>query len=103
MDLFGIRSMAELKETHRGWVEEALEKQSYGERQPRWTDSIAVGSEAFVRDMKERLGTKAMWREIVGENGAYELREAETCYEADFGPKKGVLRQENAFFWDVSV
>jgi hypothetical protein len=44
-----------------------------------------------------------MWREIVRANGTYELREAETCYEADFGPKKGGLRKENAFFWDISV
>ena len=95
--------MDEFRKIHRGWVTEALEKQSYQERHPRWTDSIAVMSEAFVRDTKERLGTKAMWREIVGANGTYELREAEICYEADFGPKKAGLRQENAFFWDISV
>lgn len=95
--------MDEFRKIHRGWVTEALEKQSYREPQPRWTDSIAVGSEAFVGDTKEKLGTKAMWREIVGANGTYGLREPETCYEADFGLKKVGLRQENAFFWDISV
>lgn len=69
IELFGIQSMDEVRKIQRDWVTEALEKQSYRERQPRWNDSIAFMSEAFVRDRKERLGTKAMWREIVGANG----------------------------------
>ena len=87
MDLFGVRSMEEFKGVHRGWVTEALEKQGWRNRQPQWTESIAVGSEGFVRETKERLGAKAMWREVVGENGSYELRESLTSYEDDFGPK----------------
>ncbi len=75
IDLFGFQSMDEFREIHKGWVIEALEKEKYRERQPRWTESIAVGSEDFVRDMKEKLGPRAIWREIVGANGIYELRE----------------------------
>jgi len=92
MDLFGIRSMEEFKGVHRGWVTEALEKQGWRKRQPQWTESIAVGGEGFVRETKERLGAKAMWREVVGENGTYELRESLTSYEDDFGPKNLGLR-----------
>jgi len=88
---------------HRGWVTEALEKQGWQKRQPQWTESIAVGSEGFVRETKERLGAKAMWREVVGVNGTYELRESLTSYEDDFGPKNIDLRPENAFFWDIST
>ncbi|MBI5967893.1 MAG: transposase [Deltaproteobacteria bacterium] len=102
MDLFGIRNMEELKERHRGWVEEALEKQSYWERQPRWAESIAIGSEGFVRDTKERLGARAKWREIVRANGSYELRDPPTAYGAEFGLENAGLRQENAFYWDMS-
>jgi hypothetical protein len=92
MDLFGIRSMEEFKGLHRGWVTEALEKQGWRKRQPQWMESIAVGGEGFVRETKERLGAKAMWREVVGENGTYELRESLTSYEDDFGPKNVGLR-----------
>ncbi|MBI5966355.1 MAG: transposase [Deltaproteobacteria bacterium] len=103
IDLFGIQSMDEFKKTYKGCVEEALEKQSQRERQPRWTESIAVGSEAFVRDVKGKLGAKGMWREVIGANRSYELREATTAYGADFGLEKGDLRQKNTFHWGLSV
>jgi putative transposase len=102
MDLFGGRSMEEFKGVYRGWVKEALEKQGWRNRQPQWTESIAVGSKGFVRETKERLGAKAMWRGVVGENGTYELRESLTSYEGDFGPKNVDLRLKNAFYWDIS-
>lgn len=103
MDLFGIQSMDEFKKTYSGWIEEALGKESYREREPRWTESIAVGSEGFVRDTKERLGIKAVGRDVIGANGSYELREPETPYEANFSLESEGLRQENTFYWDISV
>jgi hypothetical protein len=102
MDLLDMKSVDELKEAYRGWVDEALEKQAPG-RQPRWTESIAVGSESFVRDTKERLGIKAIGREVIGSNGIYELREPGVSYNANFDPENGDLRHENAFYWDISV
>ncbi len=74
INLFDARSVDELKKTYRSWVEEALEKQSYCKRETRWTESIAVGSEVFVRETKEKLGMKAIGRELVGANGSYEFR-----------------------------
>ena len=102
IDLFDIQSMDEFKKTHRGWVEEALRRESHHEREPRWTESIAVGSEGFVRETKEKLGIKAMGREVIGANGSYELREPETAYGPGFGSENEDLRQENAFYWDLS-
>ena len=97
--------MAEVKfdlRCGRGWVEEALRGKSHHEREPRWTESIAVGSEGFVRETKEKLGIKAMGREVIGANGSYELREPETAYGPGFGSENEDLRQENAFYWDLS-
>ena len=102
MEIFDIKSMDGLKKTYGDFVEEALHKQSR-ERDRRWSESIAVGSEAFVRDTKERLGIKAVGREVMGKEGFYELRESEVPYEANFGRGNGDLRQENAFFWDESI
>ena len=102
MDLFGVRSMEEFKGVHRGWVKEALEKQGRRIRQPQWTENIAVGSEGFVRETRERLAAKAMWREVVGENGTFELRESLTSYGDDFGPKNVDLRLENGVYWEIS-
>jgi hypothetical protein len=91
-----------LKEIYWGWVEEALEKQAR-QRQPRWTESIAVGSEAFVRDTKEKLGIRAVGREVIGANGSYELREPGAGYESNFSTENVGLSEENTFYWDVSV
>jgi hypothetical protein len=99
MELFDTRSMDELQKTYGGFVEEALQKKGR-ERDGRWSESIAVGSEAFVRDTKERLGIKAVGREVMKNGGSYELREPEVSYEANLSPENGHLRQENAFFWD---
>ena len=94
-------SMDELRKTYRDWVEEALEKKGR-ERQPQWTESIAIGAEAFVRETKERLGIRAMGREVIGTNEYYELREPETSYKADFGQENDGLSQENRYFVDLS-
>jgi hypothetical protein len=46
MALLNIRNMEELKKSYRGWVEEELVKEDR-ERQPRWTESVAVGSDGM--------------------------------------------------------
>jgi putative transposase len=73
----GIKSVDGLKKSYQEVVEEALQKQSR-ERDGRWSESIAVGSQAFVRGIKEKLDAKAIWREIIGADGSYELREPAT-------------------------
>jgi putative transposase len=103
LDFFGVGSMGKLKETYRDWVSEGLERQDFRRRQSWLTESIAFGSEGFVRDMKEKLGAKALWREIVGVKGSYEVRESIVSYEADFGPKNDGLRQKNTFFWEIFI
>lgn len=103
IDLFDVPGVDEFKKTYKGWVEEALQRESHLKREPRWTESIAVGSEGFVRNTKEKLGIKAMGRDVIGENGPYELREPETPYGANLGPRNEDLSQENTFYWDVSL
>lgn len=101
MELLNIRNMEELKKSYRGWVEEELVKEDWG-RQPRWTESVAVGSERFVENTKEKLGTRAMGRQIIRRNGSYDLREFKTPYDAGFRPKNIDLGSENTYYWDVS-
>ena len=102
MGLFGVGSREELKEAYRDLVSEGLEKEKYRERQSCWSESIAFGSERFVREVKERLGVRAMWREIAPANGSYELREPATAYGPIFVAENAGLRAEKAFFWDKS-
>lgn len=101
LDLFGFQGMNELKKAYRGWMEEAIQDRSHHERQPRWSESIAVGNETFVRDTKEKLGAKVVGREVIKANGSCELRETVTPYGADFDCGNDGLSQENAFYWDI--
>jgi hypothetical protein len=96
----GSLGVGELKEAYRGWVEESLEKQAC-ERQPRWTESIAVGSEAFVKEIKEKLGIRAPGRKVIGENGNCELREVEVLYKPNLGLENNGLSFENTYYWDI--
>ncbi len=103
IDLFRIRSREEFKKAYQAWVAEALDKENYRERDSRWTECIAVGSEGFVRDVKEKLGPKAMWREMAGGEGSYELRETTAAYKPILDGINGCLRPPNAFLWDISI
>jgi len=56
--------------------EESLGRQD-GNRESRWTKSIAVRSKAFVKKTKAELGIRAIGQEVRGTDGIYELREGE--------------------------
>ena len=101
MSLFDIRTRDELKQAYGGWLEEGMKRVGL-ERQSRWTESIAVGSEPFVRETKEKLGIRAVGREIIGEGASYELRESETPYESVFDLQNGDLSLANTYYWNVT-
>jgi len=68
-------------------------------RDGRWTESVAVGSEAFVAAAKDMLGFKAKGRQVIEVNGSYEVRELLAPYKGILGAEKPVLRPENDYFW----
>ena len=45
-------------------------------RDDRWSESIAVGSLAFIDQVKNELGFKADHRDVIESDGSYVLREA---------------------------
>jgi len=100
MGLFDIKNRDELKRVYGVWLKEAMERQGR-ERQPRWSESIAIGNESFVLETKQRLGIKAVGREVTGVDGSYELRQSTAPYVSGFTPQNEGLRQGNAFFLDV--
>ncbi len=101
MGLINVRDTGELKEAYRSWVEEALEGSGH-ERRPEWTESIAVGGEAFVRRIKERLGIRAKGRKVVRGESRFELREISAPYVDVFGGENVDLSGKNTFFWRQS-
>jgi len=84
--------------------EETLERGGL-ERRPEWTESIAVGREAFVRGIKERLGIRAKGKKVVRGESRFELREVSAPYAPYvdvFGGENVDLSGKNTFFWRQS-
>jgi len=101
-DLLDIKSMEELKRSYRDWVEKSVAAWG-GNRESRWTESIAVGSKAFVERTKAELGIKATGRGVMEADGIYELREGDVSYKPNFGAENSGLRVENRYFWNLSI
>jgi REP element-mobilizing transposase RayT len=100
MDLLSIRDSDQLRIAHKQWVEEIL-KEGSSIRETKWTESIAVGSKAFVEVIQKKLGIKAKGRKVVGDSDTYELREAQSSYDDFFGLEKGILRSKNTYLWNT--
>ena len=98
-ELLNFRGMDDLAEAYRRWVDESLSAGDHY-RDGKWTESVAVGTEAFVMATKEKLGVKATGRELVGGDGSYELRESPARYSGILGYENEGLRLKNSCFSD---
>jgi len=63
-------------------------------------EAVAVGSEAFVLGMKEKMGMSVLGRKVNLDNDIYTLREPESAYNAHFDSKKVALSTENTVYFD---
>ncbi|MDD4393912.1 MAG: transposase [Desulfobacterales bacterium] len=94
MDLLGFENHDDLKAAHCKWVGSELQTDHKG-KENKWTQSIAVGSKAFIKNIKDSLGFRAKGRKIICADDAFELRETLTPYgradNLDYG---------NTFLWD---
>ncbi len=97
--LLNFNGTDDLRDSYRGWVKKALQEE-VSQHEGKWTESIAMESRLFVEMTKERLGIKAKGRRVTAQNSSYELREPAAPYRGVFGVKNGLLRLENAYFWD---
>jgi len=72
------------------------------QRQPEWAESVAVGNEAFILQMRQRMGMDLPGRKIGQVEDAYILREPENTYGDHFDDEKMSLSIENAVCFDES-
>lgn len=90
--------MAQFQRAQRQWVELALLHEA-PKRDERWSEALAVGSQAFVEKVRHELALKARHRGVDEADGIYALREPAGAYTGNFGTENDVLRAENAVFW----
>jgi REP element-mobilizing transposase RayT len=99
LDLLGIATHEQLQEAHAHWIEEALARSRYY-REDKWTSSIGVGSEEFVKKVKNDLGIRARGRKVVGETDDFVLREPGAPYDSLFETEKDDIGLDNDVYWD---
>ncbi len=56
-ELAGFKNYEEFRASHWEWIEASL-NDGANTRDQRWTESIAVGSKGFIKNMKSLLGTR---------------------------------------------
>jgi len=100
--LIGARSYDQLRNRHKGWIEEYLGNGKKN-RQDEWTDSIAAGSKSFIEKVKGRLGLRAKGRDVLEGSERYQLRESPGHYKALFGAENEDIGLENTYLWDVKA
>ena len=90
---FNIDTEENLRQTYQGWVETAL-SDNKNKWSGKWTESIAVGEEPFVKKVKDLLGFRTKGRKIHNSDGAYQLKESAANY--------GLIDEnlENTHLWE---
>jgi hypothetical protein len=78
-------------ETYGQWIEEELKDRDYRDRDPDWSESLAVGNQEFVTNVKLELGIGAIHRGVQGSNEGHYLKEEQISYRPDFRGEIGVL------------
>ena len=91
MGLTGVKSQQDFKELHRSWIDEGLAKVNTL-RDGRWTESLAVGGEAFVKEIRETLGAKAIGRSVISDGEKQQLREGIGTLVLDCISRKSMAR-----------
>lgn len=90
--LFDVSNHTELKARHQGWIEHALCGPEMS-RKEHLSQAIAVGSEAYVDQVKAELGFTGLNRKKVSEGDDYVLRESKASYKVNFKLKNSILSE----------
>ncbi len=101
-ELSGITDSRGFQRARRQWAEQGLEN-GLAVRDDRWSEAIAVGSLAFVENVKSQLGVKAAHRDLIEADGSYALREPPEAYAGKFTGEIEALSSENTHLWNESI
>ncbi len=97
--LLGTSSLDDLRQVTRDIVEETRLEGGL-QRQPKWTEALAVGNQGFVEDFKNNLGVPAKSRETAEElDGTCLLREDTLPYGDSI--QQSAIPETNTFPWRI--
>ena len=92
--LLGFNSYEQMKDAHLKWIDIAT-RETTNAREKKWSQSIAVGSEAYIEKIREALGFRARGRKIRQTGDSFELRETLTPYGSSDS-----YEVDNTVLWD---
>ncbi len=87
MELMGVRRLDQLQQACREQIEEALQRKQL-ERQSQWSESLVVGSPAYVEAVGKQLGARARGRNVMPAKTGCQLRENEAACGDDLEGEK---------------
>ena len=100
ISILGFSSISALQKQHQAWIEQEL-KHGKLAREPSWSESIAVGSEPFVDQIRDSLGVRGQHRKKIEREGSFYIKEGECPYNAHLDGKMDTLKVENSYYWKV--
>ena len=71
------------------------------ERDRKWSQAVAVGSEDYIENIKKELGMKVIYRKTNQVYKGFELREDQFPYNADFASQNARLSHNNSHLWNI--
>lgn len=77
-ELLGVDE-SKLADVQNEWIDTTL-KRGMLEREPQWSEALAVGRRSFVEEVRVQLGHRARYRKVEESNGVSVLREASASY-----------------------
>ena len=101
-EFFSIGNQERFQQEHRNWVEAELQA-DVQKRESLWSESIAIGSEGFVKRIHQQLGKRGKGRSIASGKEGFALREVSAPYNTFFEGEKRLLRPDNSYFIDINV
>ncbi len=82
LDVLGFDSIGQLQRVQAEWVQEAL-RRDIQKREPKWTESIAVGDEGFIEKIRLELNIKPSPGRVTQSEDSFTLAEGDFPYPYD--------------------
>jgi len=89
--VLGFTEPRDMQAAHCRWVQASLDGGN-NEREPQWSESVAVGQREFLEAIRRELYLRSPGRRVIYENDVYQLRERRTSYANVFAPEKRLAR-----------
>ena len=98
----GFSSDEQLRKEHKQWIEDFISSAN-NDRQPDWSESVAVGGQGFIEKIKSQLKQGSFGRKTRESDDSHILRESLAAYNGHLPPKKEVLSVENSYLLPINT